>query len=149
MDLLYLKKACLRMHWYPVSVEIPSPSSCRGTTDSPSHNRGYGFLTFASQAEVDAVLAQVADADLLMPDSSRQFTLKQHYFCVHVSNLSVDSSEDEILGMFKNPPLDGEGTRGYKRNPFTSVRDVNFVAGPTSGLSHRHALVKYVTCIIF
>lgn len=76
MDEEYAKQVCIIMHWDPISVKVPRP-----TTDpangSPSNNRGYCYLTFSNSAKAAATLGQIIHSPnpTLMPNSTKPFSL--------------------------------------------------------------------------
>ena len=76
MDEEYAKQVCMIMHWDPISIKVPKP-----TTDpangSQANNRGYCYLTFANSAKAAAALSQVLHGPnpMIMPNSTKPFSL--------------------------------------------------------------------------
>ena len=76
MDEEYTKQVCMIMHWDPISIKVPKPTT--GPANGPqANNQGYCYLTFSNTAKAAAALSQVVHSPnpTIMPNSTKPFSL--------------------------------------------------------------------------
>lgn len=145
MDKLYVKQACQDMKWDPLMVELPSPGPYDDSDNNSPQNRGYCFLTFSSQQEVDAILSQIDADKSLMLKSTQPFKVKQHYFSVYVGNLLPETTGEDLLAVFQDPARGQQGgqDQGYKRvKPFFSCCRALIVKNHATGAPRGFGYVR-------
>lgn len=74
MDEEYAKQVCTIMNWDPAHIKVPRPPP-DSVTGQQANNPGHCFLSFASQAQAAAVLNQMHNKTVIMPNSSKPFVL--------------------------------------------------------------------------
>ena len=76
MDEEYAKQVCMIMHWDPINIKVPKPTS--DPPNSPqANNQGYCYLAFSNSAKAAAALNQVVHGPnpMIMPNSTKPFSL--------------------------------------------------------------------------
>jgi len=76
MDEEYVKQVCVIMHWDPISIKVPKPTTDPANS-SQANNRGYCYLTFSNSAKATAALNQIVHGPnpKTMPNSTKPFSL--------------------------------------------------------------------------
>ena len=135
MDEEYMKQVCMIMHWDPISIKVPKP-----TTDPAggpqANNRGYCYLTFSNPARAATALSQTVHGPnpTIMPNSTKPFSLtwatsvpvtpppvpvyvppnpypaqQPHQFTkeysIFVGDLAPEVSNSDLVAVFRNPVL--------------------------------------------
>lgn len=135
MDEEYARQVCMIMHWDPISIKVPKPST--DPTNGPqSNNRGYCYLTFSNTARAAATLGQIVNGPkpTIMPNSAKPFSLTwatsvpvtppaaapapayvppptqpPHQFTkeysIFVGDLAPEVSNSDLVAVFRNPVL--------------------------------------------
>jgi RNA recognition motif-containing protein len=177
MDEHYVRGACKFMGWTPIAVNVPITSSPETSASTPN-NPGYCFVTFANPSQAAAALtsAQANSGTVMMPNSSRPFTLQwatrvsvsqlmqrqqviassaptpstrsSPEYSIFVGDLAPEATNADLVAVFRNPVLGLRQDRQPKIvAPFTSCKSAKIMLDPATNVSKGYGFVRLVSIL--